>query len=236
MLTHSRFIALCAAASLLAAPTAFAADHIDAPAASVSPSADIGDFFAWMTSDATHLNMAVTVNPFATAESMWSTATVYAMHVASMASYGGDATNHQLLCRFYKADGTGIECWAGGEYVSGDPTDPAGISSASGKIKVFAGLRNDPFFFELTGFQNAVKTVTEAAPSLTFDDDGCPAVPADTAAAIVGMLQSGSEGAPASDTLAGANVLALVVQVDKTLVNDGGDFLAAWAATHAMAQ
>jgi len=236
MTNRLRLVVTCVFTSLLVSPIAFAADHIDSPAAVNTPSADITDFYSWMTADASHLNMVLNVTPFATADSMWSDATVYAMHVSSMGEYGGAETKTQVLCRFYKADGTGIECWADDEYVAGDPSDPAGLASDSGKLKVFAGLRNDPFFFELVGFGNAVAAVIDAAPNLTFDADMCPVLDDATSATLIGLLTSGKDGAPASDTLAGANVLSLVVQLDKTTVNAGGDFLATWAATHALAQ
>jgi len=214
-----------------------AADHIDSPAPIATPAADITDYFAWMTPDATHVNLVMTVSPFATADSQWSDAIVYAMHVSSMEGYGAeDVEKSQLICRFYNADGSGVECWMGDEYVAGDPSDPAGIWSESGMIRVYAGLRNDPFFFEFTGFQNAVSTVIGAASSLEFDDEGCPAVDEATSGVLVGQLQSGADGAEASDTFAGANVLALVVQIDKSLVNGGGQFLSTWASTHAIAE
>src|SRR5690606_15046972 len=136
----------------------------------------------------------------------------------------------QVICQFYDTDK--IECWAGDEYVEGDPSDPAGITSESGDLRVFAGLRNDPFFMEFEGFTETVKAVVAAAPNLDFDAEGCPDVDAATSAALVGQLQSGANGAPASDTFAGANVLALVVQVDKSLVTAGGPLLGVWASTH----
>ena len=161
---------------------------------------------------------------------MFPSSTQYVFHVGSTGAYGTPTTETEVQCQF--SDPASIECWAGGEYVSGDPSDPAGIRSESGALRVFAGPRNDPFFMEFTGFTNAVSLVTGAAGSLTFDEAGCPAVDAATSGAIVGMLQSGADGAPASDTFAGANVLALVVQVDPALVTPGGPLVAVWASTH----
>ena len=213
---------------------AWAADHVDAPAASAEPTADIADLYAWMTPDAAKLNLVMTVNPFATAASMWSDAVIYAFHIESSPAYGMPGDSAEVLCRFY--DATQIECWAEGEYVVGDPSNPAGISSESGALKVYAGLRDDPFFFELTGFNNAIAAVIDAAPALDFDPAGCPQVDADTSGALIGLLTSGTDGAPASDTLAGANVLSLVVQIDKTVINSGGPILAIWSSTHAVAE
>lgn len=218
------------ACAMTLAGAAFAADHIDSPAAVSDPAADITDLFAWMTPEADKLNLVMNVTPFAGADAAFSTATQYVFHVNSSAGYGMEQTETMVLCQFYAADA--IECWANGEYVTGDPSDPAGIASASGGLKVFAGLRNDPFFMEFTGFTNTVETVVAAAPNLTFDDAGCPAVDEATSNALVGLLTSGADGAPASDTFAGANVLSLVVQVDKSVVNSGGPVFGIWASTH----
>lgn len=213
------------------ASSAFAADHLDSPAASAEPAADITDLFAWMSSDASDLNLVLNVAPDAGDSMSFPTSTVYAFHVNSSEGYGMAQTETLVRCKFYDEDA--IECWAGDEYVTGDPSDPAGIVSASGALRVFAGLRNDPFYFELVGFNETVATVRAAAASLTFDEDGCPALDEATSNALVGQLQSGADGAPASDTFEGQNVLSLVVQLDKTVVNGGGDIFGVWASTHA---
>ncbi|MEO1267183.1 MAG: DUF4331 family protein [Myxococcota bacterium] len=207
-----------------------AADHIDAPAAVAEPTADITDIYAWMTPDASKLNLVLNVSPFATADSAFSDAVVYAFHINSSAGYGENQTETLLLCAF--ADAENVECWLGDEYVGGKATDPAGLASDSGALKVFTGLRNDPFFMEFTGFTLTVDAVVAAAGSLDFDDAGCPTLDDATSAALVGQLQSGMNGAPASDTFAGANVLSLVIQVDKSLVTAGGPVLGVWASTH----
>jgi hypothetical protein len=164
------------------------------------------------------------------AGSEFGTAVTYVFHVNSSAGYGMPQQETQVICQFY--DTSKIECWAGDEYVEGDPSGTSGISSSSGKLKVFAGLRNDPFYMEFVGFTETVKAVVAAAPSLTFDADGCPALDSATSAALVGQLQHGMNGAAASDTFGGSNVLALVVQIDKTVVNGNGSVLAVWGSTH----
>lgn len=213
------------------ASSAFAADHLDSPAASAEPTADITDLYAWMSSDADKLNLVLNVAPDAGDAMTFPTSTVYAFHVNSSAGYGMAQTETLVRCQFYAENA--IECWAGDEYVVGDPSDPAGITSTSGALRVFAGLRNDPFYFEFVGFSETVAAVRAAAGGLTFDDDGCPALEEATASALVGQLQSGMSGAPASDTFAGQNVLSLVVQIDDEVVTGGGDVLGIWASTHA---
>lgn len=219
-------------ASLLA--TAMAADHLDSPSVMAEPTADATDLYAWTSADASKLNLVLNVAPFAGSDAAFSDAVQYAFHISSMASYGAEqSTDTMLICQFYTE--TNIECWLGDEYAEGDASSTAGVSSASGKMRVFAGLRDDPFFFEFNGFNNAVDAVVTTAAGLgenDFNEAGCvTAVDADLSAALVGMLQSNGEEA-ASDTFAGQNVLSIVVELDKTLINDGGDVVAVWASTH----
>ena len=230
-MTRKRLITILLAAMAMPAAV-FAADHIDSPSAVADPAADITDLFAWTTADATKVNLVLNVTPFAGDGAAFSDATQYVFHVNSSAGYGMDQTETLILCQF--DDAGEAECWAGDdEYLKGDASAEAGITSEGGALKVFAGLRNDPFFMELTGFQETVATVIAAAGGLTFDPAGCPALDQPTANALVGQLQAGADGAAASDTLAGANVLSIVVQVDKSVVNSGGPILGVWASTHA---
>jgi len=228
---------LVVALPLVAMTAANAADHIDSPAAVAEPTADITDLFAWMDDGAQNVNLVLDVNPFADGAAAFSPAVQYVFHVNSGDSFTTTDTEAQVICQF--ADATNIGCWVVGpdgmvlDYVSGDPSSTAGLTSESGMTRIYAGLRDDPFFMEFTGFTETVGIVVGAAPSLTFDGAGCPDVDEATSAVLVGQLQSGADGAAASDTFAGSNVLSLVVQVDEALVNTGGDVLGIWASTHA---
>jgi len=219
-----------AVAAALRPPAASAADHIAGPSAQIDPAADISDVFAWMSPDATRLNLVADVFYSAGPTAAFSPAVQFAFHIESGAEYGAVSDEALVLCQFY--DVNRIECWAGDEYVTGDPSDPAGIVSASGRMRVFAGMCDDPFFMEFDGFNETVAMVVAAAPSLTFVD-GCPTLDSETQGALVAQLQSNSDGAPASDSFEGSNVLALVVQLDPALVNVNGPLLAVWASTHA---
>ena len=127
----------------------------------VDPAADLTDLFAWMSPDG-RLNLIANVFYAATFASEFSPAVQYAFHVESGAAYGAVGDEQIVLCQFYRADR--IECWIGDEYVEGDPSDPAGISSASGRLRVFAGRRDDPFFIEYEGFMATVEQVIAACP------------------------------------------------------------------------
>ena len=222
---------LIALTAIVSAPTSgMAADHIDSPATIAEPTADLTDLYAWMTPEADKLNLVMNVNPFAGNDAAFSDAVQYVFHINSSEGYGEAQTETVALCQF--PEPTRIQCWIGDDYITGNPADPAGITNDAGTIRIFAGLRNDPFFMEFSGFTKTVATVISAASSLQFDDFGCPAVDADTSGVLVGQLQSGIDGAPATDTFAGANILSLVVQVDASTVSPGGPILGVWASTH----
>jgi hypothetical protein len=217
--------------ALFAAPLALAADHQDGPAATADPSADITDVFAWMSPDATHVNLVMDVFPFASGTPKFSNTVQYVFHTSSRPSFGmAAAANVNVICTFDTSQI--ISCWAGDEYVTGDASSTTGLSSASGKLKVFAGLRDDPFFFNLEGFKATAADVTAAKGSLTFDSNGCPMLDGPTSTALVTQLKTAADGGPPQDHFLKANLLAIVVQLDKSILTSGGPLVSVWAATH----
>jgi hypothetical protein len=219
------------AVALIAAPLALAADHQDGPAATAEPSADITDVFAWMSSDASQVNLVMDVFPFAGGSPQFSNAVQYVFHTSSRPSFGAAAASTvNVICTFDTAQN--ISCWAGDEYVTGNASAAAGLSSASGKLKVFAGMRNDPFFFNLDGFKATAADVTAVKGSLSFDTNGCPMLDGPTASALVTQLGSAPDGGAPKDHFLGANLLAIVVQLDKSILTAGGPLVSVWAATH----
>lgn len=215
---------------------ALAADHGDLPSAvsSREPSADITDLYAWMTADAARLNLVAAVSPNAGPGATFSDAVVYQFSVSSSPGYGQAQVSSLIICKFI--DGINVECWAGDDYAVGDPSAPAGIVSDNGGLRVFAGLRDDPFFLEYAGFQNAINAanaeVLAGRVPFPISEGGCPILDADQQAALLAALTTGNDGAPASNTFAGQSVLALVIQVDKALVNPGGPVLGVSVSTY----
>ena len=219
------------AARLLCVP-ARAADHADGPRASADPAADITDVFAWMSPDATRVNLVMDVVRNATTASRFSDSVRYVFHTTSRAGFGAaPAPELDITCVFSVAQR--IRCRVGrGEVVAGDASKVSGIETADGKLRVFAGPREDPFFFNLAGFRQTARIVAGAAGSLTFDPAGCPALDAATSAALVSQLQTAPGGGPAADGFARFNVLAIVVSVDKSLVTPGGPIVSVWGSTN----
>lgn len=218
---------------LSAASWAIAADHLDAPAATADPLADITDLYSW--TDQGNVVFALNVAPLAAADAKFSDKVQYVIHTESAAKFGSAGEKVDIICTFDAAQK--ISCWVGEKgYVTGDAKATTGLESADKTIKVFAGLRDDPFFFNLTGFKDTVATVQSVAGTLTFDAAKCPAVDAATSAVLVKKLSTDPASMPAGgvakDFFAGKNVLSIVLSVDKKLLNAGGPILSAWASTN----
>lgn len=218
---------------LSAASWAIAADHLDGPAASIDAAADITDLYAW--TDAGNVVFALNVSPLAAPGAKFSDKVQYVVHTESMTAFGAKGEKSNIICTFDVAQK--ISCWVGEKgYVTGDANKPDGLQSEDKLIKVFAGLRDDPFFFNLAGFQDTTATVKSVAGTLMFDPAGCPKLGDATAGLLVGKLKadpgSTPPGGAAKDFFAGKNVLAIVLSIDKTLLNAGGKTMSAWASTN----
>jgi hypothetical protein len=241
--------------TFLATRSSEAADHLDSASLATNPMADINDVYTWMTSDMSKLNLVMTVSPGDPGTRAFSDAVQYVFHVWSRAGATPDlvvvrpgmGTETNVVCTF--TSDTAIQCWVVSgttvkDYVKGDPTAAAGITSASGKLKVHAGRHSDPFFFNLQGFRNAISAVKGvlAGGTTTFNGAGCPDNLNDTTTGtlrtVLSTQQTGTEMPMCSttniDCFAAFNVKAIVVQVDKTLVNEGSNhLLAVYGSTHA---
>lgn len=210
------------------------ADHLDGADVKKDPTTDINDLYSFM--DGNNAVFALTVFPAAPADAKFSDKVQYVIHTTSSAKFGDPETAKDIICTFNATQQ--ISCWLGAtdEFVSGDASVAAGIASADGKMKVYAGRRADPFFFSLDSFRDTVKTVQGAAGGLTFDDAGCPAVDAPTSGVLVNKLKNnpdaGQPATPAIDFFKNLNTLAIVVAVDKSLVTGGGPIVSSWASTN----
>lgn len=222
-------------AAALLASVARAADHRDAPGVRADPSTDINDLYAWMSADGKKVYLAMTVFPAATGAARFSDAAYYVFHTASRPSFlsAMGAVPLDIVCSFDQAQR--IQCWVGSDranYVAGDASSPAGLSSKNGKIRVFAGLRGDPFFFNQQGFERFRNLVRTNASTLTIDANGCPNLNQALADTLVGSLRANNMGnQPPVDSFLTMNTLALVLEVDRELLSGGGSILSVWAAT-----
>jgi len=212
------------------------ADHLDAPGTTAEPGADINDVYAFL--DGTNAVFVMTVFPAAPAGAKFSDNVQYVFHTSSGAKFGATTTDYNIICTFDTAQKA--SCWGGNdEYVTGDASAAAGITSKSTKFKVFAGRRADPFFFNLDGFKQAVATVDGLEGFLSFNDAGCPTVDLAHATQLSNQLK-GNPDAGDQQVTAGKpghffkklNGLAIVVSIDKSLVSKGGQIASVWASTN----
>jgi hypothetical protein len=225
MSLKTRVFALGLAAASLSAPLAQAADHLDGPNVKKDSSTDIGDLYSWMDSTAQVLNLVMTVNPAADkVTSKFSNSALYVFHISAKGSFSDTAQypEYTVICSFNAASPQIAQCWAGyigdySEYVTGNAS-AATLVSPSGKFKVFAGPRNDPFFFNLAGFNATAASIKAAYPGLTKDTAGCPTITAATTPNILGVKALLASPLPSMDAFGGQNVLAIVVSLDKSLV------------------
>ena len=241
-----------AAGALALSHKSHAADHLDSPSVAMPANqmADIGDVYTWMTSDAAKINFAMTVSPADMGTNSFGPSVQYVWHVTdhpgatNVSAFGKPGTETKLICTF--ASNTSAQCWVVQgtdvkDYVKGDPS--TAMTSADGKLKVFAGRRSDPFFFNLAGFKNAVgaaETLLGAGMADIRPSDGCLELTAAQGAAAQQLLIATSATAvgpcPANqkDCFANFNVMAIVVQADKTLFLQNTDhLLSVWGSTHA---
>lgn len=241
-------VGVLGAAALLYAPLSQAADHLDAPtiANAANNMADLSDLYAWMTTDAKLVNLALTVSPADDGNQNFGDSVQYVFHVQSHTEFKQNGVESKVICTF--ESNTNGSCWVVDpngtviDYVTGDFTGTAGKLSDTGKLRVFAGRRSDPFFFNLSGFNTAVETVRGANLS-NFDAAGCPDFNNGT---TPNALRTQLQAVPDNTTVNGPcaqgerdcfltfNVMAIVVQIDKTELLHGSDKLVSvWASTHA---
>jgi hypothetical protein len=184
---------LAAASSMAVLSLGRASDHLDGPRATADPQSDITDVFAFTSpSDPTHVVLAMTLTPFATDASTFSPQVDYAFRVqraTALSPLTLDPTALDVVCTFGMAPAQTVTCSGpGGLHASATVGDAVG--SAAGPMRVFAGLRSDPAFFDRQG---ALATVASGQASFT-----------------------------GHNAFAGANVLAIVVEMQSSAFIDAG--------------
>lgn len=227
---HGYAAAVAAVAVTMFGVKTRAADHADSPAAAAAPDADITDLFAWMSPDGTKVDLIMNWFPNAPATSKLAANVLFTFHVNSKASFAATAaTETTVICGFDANEK--LSCWVGSaDYVTGAKGQT--LTSASGKVKAFAGIKDDPFFINGAGIFKVIGTVAAAAPSLTFDAAGCPAVDATTSMSLVNQLKTDASGGAPANAFAGAKIQTIVLEIDKSLLTGGGPILGVWGSTN----
>jgi hypothetical protein len=229
----------CVAAAIGYSMTAQSADHQDSPATTADPTADINDVYAFLDGP-TNVVFVMTVYPNAPAGALFSNSVQYVLHTASGANFGMATSNVDIIATFDTSQN--ISLWVGtSEFVTGNASVATGITSADGTVKVFAGLRADPFFFNLDGFKATAADVIAAAGdgglpgAIAVNDAGCPNNLGTKATALVAQLDHAPDGGPANNHFAKFNTLSIVIELNKSLITAGGPLVSVWGATYSTA-
>jgi hypothetical protein len=211
--------------SITAAGRCKASDHLDSPTVIADPRADIGDIYAWTSPDHRRLNLVMTI-----VGHTFSDKVAYVFHVDSGPKFGSTAATTSIVCRFSVTQEA--DCQVGDrESVQGDASVPGGLQGINHRFRVFAGLRDDPFFNNVRGTRAAYQVAATALQNgAVKDGSGCPNFNSATSRGILDQWRH-TDGGPGTNLLKGWTPASIVVSVDLGLLNEGGRMLAVWGAT-----
>lgn len=212
-------------AGMLITGVARASDHLDTPSVIADKRADIGDFYAWTAPDGKRLNLVMTIVGHSFSDRL-----DYVFHIDSGPRFGKTVATTTIICRFAAADVA--DCRIDKvDRAQGDARDLQGLESRNRHFRVFAGLRDDPFFNNVKGTRAAYdKAVAEMKAGAKKDAAGCPQFTKAGSQAILTEWNH-TAGGPGSNLLAGWTPASIVISVDLDLVAKGGTMLATWSST-----
>jgi hypothetical protein len=204
-----------------------ASDHLDTPTVIADPRTDIGDIYAWTSPNGRQLNLVMTIVGHSFSDKIQ-----YAFHVDSGKQFGKTTATTTIACHLASAND--MECRAGyGDYARGDASIPDGLEGRNARFRVFAGMRDDPFFNNVKGTRAAYQTAATALKNgAVADAAGCPGFDQATSQAILDQWRH-TDGGPATNFLAGWTPASLVISIDLNVVGKGGRMLAVWGSTSA---
>jgi hypothetical protein len=154
----------------------------------------------------------------------------YVIHVDSGTVFGHTSASTSIVCRFSAANA--VSCRVGNaDSASGDPTDPTGLEGSNHLFRIYAALRDDPFYNNVKGLLEAYQTANAAIKNgAPVDSAGCAHFDQPTAKAILNQMGH-TDGGPAQNLLYNWTVSALAISVDLSAVSRGGKLLAVWGTT-----
>lgn len=205
-------------------------NHLDTPAVIANPQANIGDLYAWTAVDGRHLNLVMDI-----VGDSFSDKLSYVFHIDSGPEFGKTAATTQIACRF--PEPAVVDCRLGKvDRARGDASRAGGLEGARHRFRVFAGLRDDPFFNNVKGTRAAYQVAfTALKQGVTRDAAGCPRFDRPTAQKILYEWRH-TDGGPATNFLAHWTSSALVISVDLDALDRGGRMFAIWGSTQTAAR
>lgn len=216
---------LGAVAAVGAVTECAASNHLDTPLVTANPQANIGDIYAWTAPDGRHVDLVMDI-----VGRSFSDKIRYVFYIGSGPRFGKTTATTAIVCRFPDVNVT--DCRLGrADRARGDASVLPGIEGREHRFRVFAGLRDDPFFNNVKGTRAAYQVAYAALKSgASFDRAGCPRLDDATARSILYQWRH-TDGGPAQNFLAHWTTSALVISADIGAVDRGGKMLAVWGAT-----
>jgi hypothetical protein len=235
-----------------------AADHADGIDAMSTMASDITDLYSWVWDDNGTPSLAMIINVDGPS---FPDNIQYAWTLVRDPLPGASSTVAQMICQFNSTAGDDVSCFFGGstDFVIAEG-DPSGTGFTQNGIRVFAGERDDPFFFNSDGFSataSAVRTQVDGdggngeLDANNIDANGCPdlvaegprgANEANLAAEVAGCLTTSCDqgfGAATADQTASTNgftgtVRSIVVSVPLSMLpaDADSDLVAVSGSTH----
>jgi len=191
-----------------------------------NPQADIGDIYAWTAPEGHRLNLAMTIVGHSFSDRLR-----YVFHIDSGKAFGRTTASTTIVCRFPAPKLA--DCRIGTvDSVQGDASDPTGLEGRNHKFRLFAGLRDDPFYNNVKGSLAAYGVVAAAVKTgvAVADGAGCPQLDPATAREVADQWRH-TDGGPAANLLANWTASAIVISVDLDVVSKGGPILAVWGSS-----
>jgi len=145
---------------LLFCGSLFAADHKEAPSVSERPPSDIADLYAFLSpTNPDNLVMVMTVNPFSVPEEAVAFNFSPSLRYVFNIDIDGDARADSYAALDFTKSQSFTLTMPGGFELAGQATPPTEepiandpFIASDGAVSVFAGPRDDPFFFDFVGF------------------------------------------------------------------------------------
>ena len=236
MLSRKKLGLLAAAAGIVLFPglllvKARGSDHADTPAIAANPGVDLTDVFIFPSpADAAKVVLVMNVHPLIPSGVTSTTFDPSVLYQFKIANAGDPKHPVENLVIQAKFTGTGTNqtvqiagpvkpSMTGTKSVFERPDAASGqintVFTTGSGIKVFAGTREDPFFFDLEQFFNILPDRgTPLPPPVGRNPPANPNMPQSTTFNPPGV---------ATDTLKGYNLLTIVLEMPRTMLTNGGD-------------
>jgi uncharacterized protein DUF4331 len=225
LLAVAGLVATIGASSLLVS----AADHLDAPTTKANHRIDITDLYAFKSAGGTTLvlNVNPLTSPADSKTARFDTNAIYQFNIDrnlngtvdtayrikfsnTQTQLNGKVIQNYTIKRSVGASAK-VNAWIGSVVATGKTTtykrSTLRIAHISGGGKAFAGVRDDPFFFDLPGF-------VEFKKQLLMGTTDIPT--------LLG-------GFTATDTFAGTNISSIAIEVPNARIGGTGTTVGVWA-------